>query len=60
MTNASKFSRDPLTASTTEGKIELTEQELNQVTGGAVDTFRTCTTIGSATGGAGAGKAKFN
>jgi bacteriocin-like protein len=59
MTNASKFSRDHMTASTTEGKIELTEQELNHVTGGAVDTFRTYT-IGSATGGAGAGKAKFN
>jgi len=36
--------RDHLTASTT---IKLTEQELNRVTGGA-------------TGGAGAGKAKFN
>jgi hypothetical protein len=59
MTNATKSSRDPLTASTTEGKIELMEQELNRVIGGAVDTFRTHT-IGTATSGAGGGKAKFN
>jgi hypothetical protein len=87
MSNTPKSSRDHLTASTKEGKIELMEQELNRVTGGAVDTFRTHTikkesgmlnendlekvtggitfvygklSIGSATGGAGGGKAEFN
>jgi len=32
-------SRNHLTKTTKEGKIELTEKELTQVTGGAADTF---------------------
>jgi len=42
MSNAPKSSRDHLTASTT---IELTEQELNGVTGGAVDAFMKWTPV---------------
>jgi hypothetical protein len=51
-----KMSADNLVKTSEKGEIELLEEELNKVTGGG----DTATTIGSATGGAGAGKIKFN
>jgi bacteriocin-like protein len=41
------------------GNSELTDEQLNQVTGGSFD-IENPTTIGSGTSGAGAGKIKFN
>jgi hypothetical protein len=44
MSNAPKSSRDHLTATTQDGKIELAEEELSRVTGGATVKFKFTTT----------------